>query len=30
MDNRWVKEFPASIEVCDREGILVAMNDRAA
>ncbi|OGR02112.1 MAG: diguanylate cyclase [Deltaproteobacteria bacterium RIFOXYA12_FULL_61_11] len=30
MDQRWVKEFPGSIEVCDRQGILLDMNDRAA
>lgn len=28
--NNWVKEFPASITVCDPEGILVEMNDKAA
>jgi hypothetical protein len=26
----WVKEFPASIEVCDRDGILLDVNDHAA
>lgn len=26
----WVKEFPAAIEVCDRDGILLDVNDRAA
>lgn len=26
----WVKEFPASIEVCDRDGILLDLNDHAA
>lgn len=26
----WVKEFPVKIEVCDREGILIEMNDKAA
>lgn len=26
----WVKEFPAAITVCDGEGILLEMNDRAA
>jgi hypothetical protein len=29
-DNRWVKEFPGTIEVCDVKGILLEMNDRAA
>jgi hypothetical protein len=29
-ENRWVKEFPGTIEVCDRNGILLEMNDRAA
>jgi transcriptional regulator with PAS, ATPase and Fis domain len=26
----WVKEFPASVTVCDAEGILLYMNDKAA
>lgn len=26
----WMKEFPAAIEVCDRAGILLDVNDRAA
>ncbi len=25
----WVKEFPGAVTVCDREGIIIAMNDRA-
>ena len=29
-DHDWIKEFPAAITVCDPEGILLAMNDRAA
>ncbi|MEW6030783.1 MAG: diguanylate cyclase [Chloroflexota bacterium] len=29
-DNEWVKEFPASITVCDEEGIILEMNDRSA
>jgi hypothetical protein len=29
-DHDWVKEFPGSISVCDPEGILLEMNDRAA
>lgn len=26
----WVKEFPAAITVCDAEGIILEMNDKAA
>ncbi len=26
----WTKEFPAAITVCDPDGILIAMNDKAA
>jgi transcriptional regulator with PAS, ATPase and Fis domain len=26
----WISEFPAAITVCDEQGILVGMNDRAA
>ena len=26
----WVKEFPGAITVCDAEGIILDMNDRAA
>ncbi len=26
----WVKEFPGTIWVCDREGIMLEMNDHAA
>ena len=29
-ENEWIKEFPAAITVCDEEGILLEMNDRAA
>ncbi|MGD0338916.1 MAG: diguanylate cyclase [Bacteroidota bacterium] len=25
----WVKEFPGKITICDREGIIVEMNDRS-
>ena len=25
----WVKEFPGAITVCDREGVILEMNDRA-
>jgi transcriptional regulator with PAS, ATPase and Fis domain len=30
MDHTWIKEFPASITVCDAEGIILEMNDKAA
>ena len=26
----WIKEFPAAVTVCDAEGILLEMNDKAA
>jgi transcriptional regulator with PAS, ATPase and Fis domain len=26
----WAREFPASVTVCDRQGIILEMNDRAA
>ena len=26
----WIKEFPAAATVCDREGIILEMNDKAA
>ena len=29
-EHPWVKEFPGAIEVCDPNGILLEMNDRAA
>lgn len=29
-ENAWVREFPGSVVVCDPEGIIVEMNDRAA
>jgi hypothetical protein len=25
----WIKEFPAAITVCDRQGIVIAMNEKA-
>ena len=28
-DSAWVKEFPASITVCDASGIILEMNDRS-
>ena len=27
--HKWVKEFPGAITLCDREGIILEMNDRA-
>jgi transcriptional regulator with PAS, ATPase and Fis domain len=29
-EHAWIKEFPAAITVCDAEGILLEMNDKAA
>ena len=29
-DLDWVKEFPAAVTVCDEEGIILEMNDKAA
>jgi PAS domain-containing protein len=29
-ENAWIKEFPAAITVCDPDGIILEMNDRAA
>ena len=29
-ENEWINEFPANITVCDADGILLALNDRAA
>lgn len=29
-DHEWIKEFPAAITVCDGEGIILEMNDKAA
>lgn len=26
----WIKQFPGAIIVCDREGVILAMNDKAA
>src|ERR1700690_4673688 len=26
----WIKEFPAAVTVCDREGNIIEMNDKAA
>jgi PAS domain-containing protein len=27
--NAWIKEFPAAVTVCDTQGIILEMNDRA-
>ena len=29
-EHEWIKEFPAAITVCDAEGIILEMNDKAA
>lgn len=29
-EHSWIKEFPVSVIVCDSEGIILAMNDKAA
>ena len=29
-EHEWIKEFPAAITVCDANGIILEMNDRAA
>lgn len=29
MNIDWIKEFPAAITVCDAEGVIIAMNDKA-
>jgi len=29
-EHDWVKEFPAAVTVCDPQGIILAMNDKAA
>ncbi len=29
MNTDWIKEFPAAITVCDEQGIVIAMNDKA-
>jgi len=29
-DHEWIKEFPAAVTVCDPQGIILDMNDRAA
>ena len=29
-ENAWIKEFPAAATVCDPDGIILEMNDKAA
>lgn len=29
-DHPWVQEFPGAITVCDRDGVILEMNERAA
>ena len=29
-DHSWVKEFPGAVTVCDTDGIITEMNDKAA
>ena len=29
-EHEWLKEFPAAVTVCDANGIILEMNDRAA
>jgi transcriptional regulator with PAS, ATPase and Fis domain len=29
-ENAWIKEFPAAVTVCDQDGIILEMNDKAA
>lgn len=29
MDFEWIKEFPAAITVCDKQGDIIEMNDKA-
>ena len=29
-EHEWIQEFPAAITVCDAEGIILEMNDKAA
>lgn len=28
-DNAWIKSFPGAVTVCDRQGIILEMNDKA-
>jgi hypothetical protein len=29
-ENAWVKEFPGAVTICDKDGIILEMNDKAA
>lgn len=29
MNFEWIKEFPAAITVCDKQGVVIEMNDKA-
>jgi hypothetical protein len=29
LDNSWIKEFPGAVTICDKEGVILAMNDRS-
>lgn len=29
MEGEWIKNFPAAITVCDRDGIIIEMNERS-
>ena len=29
-ENAWIKEFPAAVTVCDSQGLILEMNDKAA
>jgi transcriptional regulator with PAS, ATPase and Fis domain len=29
-NNNWIKEFPGAVTVCDSQGIIIEMNDKAA
>lgn len=29
-ENAWIKEYPAAVTVCDPDGIILEMNDKAA
>jgi PAS domain-containing protein len=29
-DHAWIKEFPAAVTVCDPDGVILEMNDKAA
>ena len=29
-ENEWIKEFPSAVTVCDEDGTIIEMNDKAA